>query len=137
MLDRIKICYGGFVAEELMFGETSSGSQNDIEQATNLARKMVCDWGMSSTLGPISFGQNDEPIFIGKEIAQHKDYSDSTASKIDNEIKSILDNSLNEAKRILTDNLGRLKKLSELLFEKETLDDKEIRDFLEIPISGE
>ncbi len=135
--DRIKICYGGFVAEELIYDETSSGSQNDIEQATNLARKMVCDWGMSNSLGPISFGQNDEPIFIGKEIAQHKDYSDATAALIDKEIKEILDNSLNEVRKTLSDNINSLKKLSELLFEKETLDDKEIRDFLEIPISGE
>jgi len=135
--DRIKICYGGYAAEDLIYGETSSGSQNDIEQATNLARKMVCDWGMSSNLGPISYGQNDEPIFIGKEIAQHKDYSDATASLIDNEIKKILDNSLKEVRETLKTNISNLKKLSELLFEKETLDDKEIRDFLEIPLLGD
>ena len=135
--DRIKICYGGFAAEELIFGETSSGAQNDIEQATNLARKMVCDWGMSSKLGPVSYGQNDEPIFIGKEIAQHKDYSDRTAAVIDNEIKTILQISLDEVRKIFKDNIDLLKRLSELLLEKETLDDKEIREYLELPLSGD
>jgi len=135
--DRIKICYGGFAAEELIFGETSSGAQNDIEQATNLARKMVCEWGMSSTLGPVSYGQNDEPIFIGKEIAQHKDYSDATASLIDMEIKKILDDSLNEVRKTLQENVHMLKTLTEVLLEKETLDDKEIRELLELPLLGE
>jgi cell division protease FtsH len=135
--DRIKICYGGFAAEELIFGETSTGAQNDIEQATNLARKMVCEWGMSSVLGPVSYGQNDEPIFIGKEIAQHKDYSDATASLIDNEIKKILQDSLDEVRKILKDNIHLLERMTELLLEKETLDDKEIREYLEIPLLGE
>lgn len=135
--DRIKICYGGFAAEEIIFGETTTGAQNDIVQATNLARKMVCEWGMSSKLGPVSYGQNDEPIFIGKEIAQHKDYSDATASLIDNEIKGILQDSLDEVRKILNDHKDLLIRLSELLLEKETLDDKEIRDFLEIPVYGE
>ena len=135
--DRIKICYGGFAAEELIFGDTSTGAQNDIEQATNLARKMVCEWGMSDKLGPVSYGQNDEPIFIGKEIAQHKDYSDATASLIDNEIKRILQDSLNTVRKTLKDNIHLLKRLSELLLEKETLDDKEIREYLEIPLLGD
>lgn len=135
--DRIKICYGGYVAEELIFGETSTGAQNDIEQATDLARKMVCNWGMSAALGPVSYGQNDEPIFIGKEIAQHKDYSDATASLIDNEIKRILKESLESVRIILKDNIHMLNKLTDLLLEKETLDDKEIRDLLEIPLPGE
>jgi len=135
--DRIKICYGGFAAEELIFGETSTGAQNDIEQATNLARKMVCEWGMSTALGPVSYGQNDEPIFIGKEIAQHKDYSDSTASLIDTEIKRILQNSLDEVRSILKENIHLLERMTELLLEKETLDDKEIREYLEIPLLGD
>ena len=135
--DRIKICYGGYAAEELIYGETSSGAQNDIEQATNLARKMVCEWGMSPSLGPVSYGQNDEPIFIGKEIAQHKDYSDATASMIDREIKKILQDCLNEVRQVLQENIHKLKRLAELLLEKETLDDKEIRHYLEIPLLGD
>jgi cell division protease FtsH len=135
--DRIKICYGGYAAEELIFGETSTGAQNDIEQATNLARKMVCDWGMSTTLGPVSYGQNDEPIFIGKEIAQHKDYSDATASIIDIEIKRILQDSLDEVRKIMKEHKVLLERLTELLLERETLDDKEIRELLELPLLGE
>ncbi|MBB6479017.1 ATP-dependent zinc metalloprotease FtsH [Spirochaeta isovalerica] len=135
--DRIKICYGGFAAEELIYGETSSGAQNDLEQATDLARKMVCDWGMSAELGPVSYGQNDEPIFIGKEIAQHKDYSDQTASLIDREIKRILQSSLDEVRTLLKKHRDELERLTEILLEKETLDDKEIRELLEIPLNGE
>jgi cell division protease FtsH len=137
VFDRIKICFGGYAAEELIFAETSTGAQNDIEQATNLARKMVCDWGMSEALGPVSYGQNDEPIFIGKEIAQHKDYSDATASLIDIEIKKILEDSLNEVRETLKKNIDKLKKLAEVILEQETLDDKEIRELLEIPLRGD
>lgn len=137
LYDRIKICYGGYAAEELIYGETSSGAQNDLEQATDLARKMVCDWGMSSILGPVSYGQNDEPIFIGKEIAQHKDYSNETAALIDREIKKILESSLNEVRTLLKNNRNQLERLTEILLEKETLDDKEIREYLEIPLIGE
>jgi len=135
--DRIKICYGGYAAEELIYGETSSGAQNDLEQATELARKMVCDWGMSEELGPVSYGQNDEPIFIGKEIAQHKDYSDETASMIDKEIKRILKRSLDDVRIILKNHRDQLEILTEILLEKETLDDKEIRALLELPLIGE
>ncbi|MBN2656443.1 MAG: ATP-dependent zinc metalloprotease FtsH [Spirochaetales bacterium] len=135
--DRIKICYGGYAAEELIYGETSTGAQNDLEQATELARKMVCDWGMSAELGPVSYGQNDEPIFIGKEIAQHKDYSDETASLIDREIKRILQSSLDEVRILLGTHREQLERLTEILLEKETLDDKEIRELLEIPLIGE
>ena len=132
LVDRITIAMGGYAAESIIYNETSTGAQNDIEQATDIARRMVCEWGMSD-LGPVAYGQKEEPIFIGKEIAQHKDYSEETARKIDQEIKKIITNSLNEAVKILSDNKDKLKLLAETLIKKETLDDREVRELLGFP----
>ena len=126
MKARLVISYGGYAAEELVFGETTNGAQQDIRQATDLARKMVCDWGMSP-LGPIALGGGDEPIFIGKEIAQHADYSDETASRIDQEIRNILNEALDVARRTLKSDRKKLDQLAEALMERETLDDSEVR----------
>jgi cell division protease FtsH len=136
LLDRIKIAMGGFVAEELVYNETSTGTKNDIEQATDIARKMVTQWGMAEELGFISFGQEDEPIFLGKEIARHKDYSEDTAHKIDIEIDKILRNCMNETREILTNNRDKLTKIAERLVEKETLSDIEIREIIGLPPSS-
>ena len=130
LTDRITISYGGYVAEEIIYKETTSGSRSDIENATNLARRMVCEWGMSKTLGPVALGNADEPIFIGKEIAQHKDYSEMTADIIDKEIRTILTESLNKARKVLKTNKAQLDLLAQTLFEKETLEDKEIKILL-------
>jgi len=132
--DRIKITMGGYVAEELIYNETTTGTKNDIEQATNIARRMVTEWGMSKTLGFMSLGQEDEPIFIGKEIAQHKDYSDETARSIDLEVKRILDECLDETRDILKTHIEELKSLAEALVQKETLEDAEIRELLGLPM---
>ena len=132
--DRIRIAMGGYIAERLVFEETSTGTQNDIKQATEIARKMVCEWGMSD-LGFIAFGQEDEPIFLGKEIARHKDYSEDTAMKIDKAVESILNRCLQETSRILKEHYDQLKLLAEALFEKETMDDIEIRELLDLPKS--
>jgi len=132
--DRIKIAMGGYVAEELIYHETTTGTKNDIEQATKIARRMVTEWGMSSTLGFMSLGQEDEPIFIGKEIAQHKDYSDETARSIDLEIKKILDECLDETRDILKTHIDELKSLAEVLVQKETMEDSEIRELLGFPM---
>lgn len=131
--DRIKICLGGYIAEQMIYGWTTTGTQNDLQQAAQLARKMVCEWGMSDILGPVAFGQEDEPIFIGKEIAQHKDYSEATAQAIDNEVKHIIDECYQDAQAILKENRDKLEKLADTLFEKETLDDSEIRELLNLP----
>jgi cell division protease FtsH len=128
LLDRITIMMGGYAAEKIIYQETTSGAQSDIEQATNIARKMVCEWGMSEVLGPIAYGQKDEPIFIGKEIAQHKDYSEATATKIDQEINKIITASLNNAISLLEKNKDKLTLLTKTLMEKETLDDMQIRE---------
>ncbi|MDC7242072.1 MAG: ATP-dependent zinc metalloprotease FtsH [Spirochaetales bacterium] len=128
--DRICICYGGYVAEELMYDVTTTGAKNDIDQATGMARKMVCEWGMSSEIGPIALGSDDEPIFIGKEIAQHKDYSDDTASLIDTEIRRILNDNLGKARGILGEHRDQLEKIARGLLESETLEDHDIRNLL-------
>jgi cell division protease FtsH len=132
LMDRIIISMGGYAAEDIIYKENTTGAQADIEQATGIARRMVCEWGMSSDLGPIAFGQKEEPIFIGKEIARHKDYSEETAKKIDREIKAIIESSLEKAKKILLDNTDKLKLLAETLVVKETLSDEEIRELLGI-----
>lgn len=133
LLDRIKIAMGGFVAEDLIYRETSTGTKNDIEQATEIARKMVTEWGMSDQLGFVSFGQEDEPIFIGKEIAQHKDYSEATAEKIDTEIENILGKCMEETQKIISEHRDQLQLIADALVEKETLDDMEIRELIGIP----
>ncbi|HUX22020.1 MAG TPA: cell division protein FtsH, partial [Spirochaetia bacterium] len=99
-----------------------------------IARKMVCEWGMSDSLGPIAFGQEDEPIFLGKEIARHKDYSELTAQKIDQEVQQILTDCLTETKDILESHREQLILLAETLVTRETLDDSEIRRLLNIPV---
>jgi cell division protease FtsH len=132
LTDRIKIAYGGYIAENMFYEETTTGVQNDLKQATDLARRMVTEWGMSK-LGAISFGQEDEPIFIGKEIASHKDFSESTAQSIDQEIARILNECFAEAETILADHRDQLETLAHALVEKETLSDREIREMLGFP----
>ncbi|MBN2551938.1 MAG: ATP-dependent zinc metalloprotease FtsH [Spirochaetales bacterium] len=131
--DRITINMGGYAAEEIIFQENTTGAQNDIDQATEIARRMVCEWGMSKSLGPIAFGQKEEPIFLGKEIARHRDYSDETAKQIDKEIRLIVESALNKAKELLTENKDHLELLATTLVEKETLDDAQIRELLGFP----
>ncbi len=132
--DWIKVCMGGYVAEDLVYGETTTGTSNDIKQATDIARKMVTEWGMSE-LGFIGFGKDDEPLFLGREIAQHKDYSEETARKIDGAITEILEKAMKETREILTEHRDQLDQLTEALIEKETLDDKEIRELLGFEMS--
>ena len=133
LLDRIKICYGGFAAEEIVFGETTTGVQNDLEQATTLARRMVTEWGMSEKVGPMALGSEGEPIFLGKEIATHKDYSEETARTIDSEIRRILAEGLDAVRQIFKLHRDELDKLANELVAKETLDDDEVRLLLGFP----
>ncbi|GHT48705.1 ATP-dependent zinc metalloprotease FtsH [Spirochaetia bacterium] len=132
--DRIVICYGGWAAESLVFGETTSGTQADLQQATDMAHQMVCRWGMSD-VGPVSYGQEEEPIFIGKEIARHKDYSEHTAKLIDVSVKNILQDACDTAKQLLDEHKDQLEKLSAALLEKETLSDSDVRSLLGMPKS--
>ncbi len=123
---RIAISLGGRIAEELVFNEMTSGASNDIEVATDLARRMVCEWGMSEALGPLAFGKHEEQIFLGREIASHQDYSEQTAQQIDGEVRRIVTEQYQKAKQILTENLETLKRLADALLEYETLDGAEI-----------
>jgi cell division protease FtsH len=131
--DRIVICYGGWVAEKLFYDETTTGTKQDLEQATDMARRMTCEWGMAEELGPVTFGQEDEPIFLGKEIARHKDYSENTAQLIDNAIKRFLDLAREKAETILGAHREDLEKLADALIARETLVDDEVRALLGLP----
>lgn len=117
----LSVTFGGRAAEEIIFNRISTGAANDIKQATDIAQKMVRSWGMSETLGPLSYAKNEEHVFLGREIAQHRDYSDNTARKIDEEINRLVDKCYKQAKQVLKDNVDILHKLSELLLEKETV----------------
>ncbi len=129
LMDRIVICMGGYVAEELVYGETTTGTSNDIKQATTMARRMVTEWGMSD-LGFINLSSEGEPLFLGREITQHKDFSDATAKRIDEETEKILDQCLNTTRTILSEHRDQLDRLTEELCLKETLDDAQIRELL-------
>ncbi|GHV75392.1 ATP-dependent zinc metalloprotease FtsH [Spirochaetia bacterium] len=131
--DRITICYGGWAAEKLFYDETTTGTKQDLQQATEMARKMVCEWGMAEELGPITYGQEDEPIFIGKEIARHKEYSEDTARLIDGAVKKILEGAKSLAESILLARKADLERLAEALITQETLIDDEVRSILGLP----
>ncbi|MDR0503506.1 MAG: ATP-dependent zinc metalloprotease FtsH [Treponema sp.] len=135
--DRIAICYGGWLAEKLFYDETTTGTKNDIQQATEMARNMVCEWGMADELGPVAYGQEDEPIFLGKEIARHKDYSEDTAHRIDTAVKGILDRARDNAQKIIADHKNGLEKIADALLERETLIDDEVREILGLPAKEE
>jgi cell division protease FtsH len=126
----ISYALGGRAAERLIFGKYTTGAGNDIERATNLARKMVCEWGMSDKMGPLAYGKNEEEIFLGREITKHSDYSEKTAQEIDAEIKAIITNSMDRAEKILKENIDVLHKLSEELLEREILDSEEIEKII-------
>jgi cell division protease FtsH len=128
--DRIAVCMGGRIAEELTFREITTGSQNDIEQATEMARKMVCEWGMSDTLGPLTYGKKEEAIFLGKEFNRHQDYSEATALKIDSEIKRIVSEQYDRAAKILTEKRAFLTRVAEALLEHEVLDAAQVDEIL-------
>ena len=125
------VLLGGRVAEELVLEQLTTGAGNDLERATELARKMVCDWGMSDELGPVTFGKKEEQIFLGREIAQDRDYSEETARVIDHAIKNLVFNSYNQAKDLLTTHRAQLEALAQALLEKETLDSPEIDRILD------
>ena len=124
--NNIAILMGGRVAEELVLHDMTTGAGNDLERATELARRMVCNWGMSEKLGPLTFGKKEEMIFLGREIAQHRDYSEDTAVKIDDEVTSIVTENYARVKQLLTDNISTLHRLAEMLLERESLDTDDI-----------
>ncbi len=126
LLNNICILMGGRVAEEIVLNMQTTGAGNDIEKASDLARKMVCDYGMSDGLGPLTFGKREEQIFLGREIAQHRDYSELTAQKIDEEVRGIVTGAHKRASKLVKDNLDTLHRMATALLEKETLDSEDI-----------
>ena len=126
LLNNLVILFGGRVAEELVLEQVTTGAGNDIEKATDLVRRMVCEWGMSEKLGPMTFGKKEEEIFLGRDFTQKSDYSKNTAIEIDAEIRRIIQESYQRAKDLLTTNLRVLHKVAEKLLEKEVLDGSEI-----------
>ena len=126
----LSVAFGGRVAEEIVFKRISTGAANDIKQATDIAQKMIRSWGMSDELGPLSYAKEEEHIFLGREIAQHRDYSEETAKKIDAEIDKLISTAYDRAAKILKDNLDILHALADRLLEKETVLGKELDELI-------
>ena len=126
LMDRLAVLFGGRAAEEIALNQITTGAGNDIEQGTDLARKMICEWGMSKTLGPLAYGKKEEQIFLGREISQHKDYSEATAIAIDKEVKELVAKSYERAKKLVRENKKTLDKLAEALLERESLGSHEV-----------
>ena len=122
----ITYALGGRAAEKLVFNRFTTGAGNDIEKSTSIARKMICEWGMSDKLGPIAYGAKEEEIFLGREITKHKDFSEQTAQDIDSELKKIVMNGMDRAEKILSENIDVLHRLSKELLDREILDGEEI-----------
>jgi len=137
MLGQIAILMGGRIAEEVFLNDITTGASNDIERATELARSMVCEYGMSH-LGPLTFGKKEEQIFLGREISQHRDFSEDTAIKIDQEVKRLVSEQYDRAKQIITENHETMVRLSEILLERESLDGVQIRRIVaNLPLDDE
>ena len=126
LLNNICILMGGRIAEEIALNTQTTGASNDIERATEIARKMICEYGMNEKLGPLSFGKKEEEIFLGREISQHRDYSEETAQKIDQEVNNLIDVSYKKTHKLISNNLTILNDLAKALLEKETLNGYEI-----------
>lgn len=131
--DMLAYIMGGRVAEEIIFNEISTGASNDIERATGLARKMVTEYGMSPTLGPLAFGKKDELVFLGREINEQRNYSDEVAFQIDQEIRQLIDNAYTQARQVLTDNIDKLEAIALLLMENETVEAEELEALFDSP----
>lgn len=125
-LDRIAVCFGGRVAEEVIFGEMNTGASSDIQTATEIARRMVCEWGMSDRLGPVYYHNKEEHVFLGRDIGKPKDHSETTQVQIDSEVKRILDEQYHVARKIISERVESLHNLAKAVLEKETLDAQEI-----------
>ncbi|HBJ30516.1 MAG TPA: cell division protein FtsH [Dehalococcoidia bacterium] len=133
---RLAMAMGGRVAEELVFGEITTGASNDLEQATNIAQKMVTRYGMSKKLGPRTFGKREEMLFLGREISEQRDYSDRVAKTIDEEVRRLIQTAYDTAKRILTEERVRLDHISDYLLEHETIDEEQVPDLFDAPFDA-
>ena len=136
LCNRLAVLMGGRVAEELVFNHVTTGAGNDLDQATDLARKMVCEWGMSNTLGPVTFGQKNDLVFLGRNLAAKRDLSTRVAAEIDLEVKRLVTENYERARRMLTEHMASLKALAEALLAKEVLDAFDIKHILVQPSAG-
>jgi cell division protease FtsH len=127
LMDQIAILLGGRLAEEISLGSVTTGAGNDLERATDLSRKMVCEWGMSDEMGPLTFGKKEEQIFLGREIAQHQDYSEDTAIKIDQEVRRIISTNYERARDAITSHKDALVRIADELLSREVLDGEQVR----------
>jgi len=127
LMDQIAILLGGRIAEEVTIGSITTGAGNDLERATELARRMVCEWGMSNSMGPLTFGKKEEQIFLGREIAQHQDYSEETAIKIDQEVKEIITDNYTRAQDVLNEYKQHVLDMADALLVRESLDAEQVR----------
>ena len=137
LLNSVSILLGGRAAEELVLHDFTTGAGNDIDRATNLARKMVCEWGMSDVMGPLSFGKREEQIFLGRDFAAQKDYSEETAERIDREISRIVTESYERSKQLLTERIDTLHRIASDLLEKEVLNTAELDALIGTPLRGQ
>ncbi len=126
MLDELKVLLGGRVAEAIVLKEISSGASNDLQRATALARQMICEYGMSENIGPVTFGHRQDQVFLGRDIARDKDYSEEVAAEIDKEVRSFMENAYAATEKLLQDNLDTLHVIAQALIERETLEEDEI-----------
>ena len=131
MLDELKVLLGGRVAEALVLKEISSGASNDLQRATALARQMICEYGMSEKIGPVTFGHRQDQVFLGRDIARDKDYSEEVAAEIDKEVRTFLDDAYAATEKLLNDNMDKLHVIAQALIERETLEKEEIADLIE------
>jgi cell division protease FtsH len=131
MIDELAMLLGGRVAEELTFGDITTGAQNDLDRATKIARQMVTEYGMSDRLGPLTLGQKQDQVFLGRDFASHPDYSDQVAFEIDSEIRQLIDRAHDEALEILTDNRAKLDQIAAALIEKETVEKEDLVNLLD------
>jgi cell division protease FtsH len=125
--DQIAILLGGRIAEEITMNSLTTGAGNDLERATEMARKMVCEWGMSDAMGPLTFGKKEEQIFLGREIAQHQDYSEDTALRIDQEVKRFVTSNYERAHQLLVEHKDVLLTMADALLAREVLDAEQVR----------
>ena len=130
LLDRLVVIMGGRVAEEIVFGDVTNGASSDIRHATSLARKMVCEWGMSEAMGMVEYGAHEEHVFLGRDIGRNRDYSEATAQEIDREVRGLCDNAYARARKLLAANREKLETIAKALLEFETLDGDQIRDII-------
>lgn len=130
MLDELKVLLGGRVAEALVLKEISSGASNDLQRATQLARQMICEYGMSENIGPVTFGHRQDQVFLGRDIARDKDYSEEVAAEIDKEVRSFMDDAYAATEKLLSDNIDKLHVIAKALMEKETLEEEEINQLV-------